>query len=237
MVEHFTFYTAFSTPEEYRLEYAGRTLGAIPVTSPLTVGQLIVFAGKRWEVIHVAEEEKRISLRPAAGGRPPRFDGGGQVLHNVIRQEMYRLYMSREIPIFCNKDALILFEEGRRSFHDLALEAAPMLQMGTTVHILPWLGDKTVNTITMLLRFAGLKADSFSGIIDVRDTDITTCTQAFKNILSEPCPQGCELASNIPNTFIEKHDAIVPKELRDLNYAAKFFNIDGAWRWMSSLNI
>ena len=237
MVEHFTFYTAFSTPEEYRLEYAGRTLGAIPVTSPLTVGQLIVFAGKRWEVIHVAEEEKCISLRPAAGGRPPRFDGGGQVLHDVIRQEMYRLYMSREIPIFCNKDALILFEEGRRSFHDLALEAAPMLQMGTTVHILPWLGDKTVNTITMLLRFAGLKADSFSGIIDIRDTDITTCTQAFKNILSKPCPQGCELASNIPNTFIEKHDAIVPKELRDLNYAAKFFNIDGAWRWMSSLNI
>lgn len=237
MVEHFTFYTAFSTPEEYHLEHAGKTLGSIPITSPLTVGQLIVFAGKRWEVTHVAEEEKRISLKPAAGGRPPRFEGSGQVLHDIIRQEMYRLYLSEEIPIFCNKDALSLFKEGHRSFHDLRLGTAPMLQLGATVHILPWLGDKTVNTINTLLRFAGLKADCFSGIIDVRDTDITTCKQALKKILSGPRPQGCALASKIPNTYIEKHDAIVPKELRDLNYAAKFFDIDGAWRWMSSLNI
>lgn len=237
MVEHFTFYTAFSTPEEYRLEHAGRTLGAIPVTSPLVVGQLIVFAGRRWEVIHVSEEEKRISLKPGAGGRPPRFDGGGQVIHDIIRQEMYRLYLSDDIPIFCNKCALNLFEEGRRSFHELMLDAAPMIQFGTTVHILPWVGDKIVNTITMLLRSVGLKADCFSGIIDVRDTDIIACKQAFKDILSSPRPQGYELASNLPNTFIEKHDAIVPKELRELNYSAKFFDIDGAWRWISILNI
>lgn len=237
MVEHFTFYTAFSTPEEYRLEHAGRTLGAIPVTSPLVVGQLIVFAGRRWEVIHVSEEEKRISLKPGAGGRPPRFDGGGQVIHDIIRQEMYRLYLSDDIPIFCNKCALNLFEEGRRSFHELMLDAAPMIQFGTTVHILPWAGDKIVNTITMLLRSVGLKADCFSGIIDVRGTDIIACKQAFKDILSSPRPQGYELASNLPNTFIEKHDAIVPKELRELNYSAKFFDIDGAWRWISILNI
>lgn len=237
MVEHFTFYTAFSTPEEYRLEHAGRTLGAIPVTSPLVVGQLIVFAGRRWEVIHVSEEEKRISLKPGAGGRPPRFDGGGQVIHDIIRQEMYRLYLSDDIPIFCNKCALNLFEEGRRSFHELMLDAAPMIQFGTTVHILPWVGDKIVNTITMLLRSVGLKADCFSGIIDVRGTDIIACKQAFKDILSSPRPQGYELASNLPNTFIEKHDAIVPKELRELNYSAKFFDIDGAWRWISILNI
>lgn len=237
MVEHFTFYTAFSTPEEYRLEHAGRTLGAIPVTSPLVVGQLIVFAGRRWEVIHVSEEEKRISLKPGAGGRPPRFDGGGQVIHDIIRQEMYRLYLSDDIPIFCNKCALNLFEEGRRSFHELMLDAAPMIQFGTTVHILPWVGDKIVNTITMLLRSVGLKADCFSGIIDVRGTDIIACKQAFKDILSSPRPQGYELASNLSNTFIEKHDAIVPKELRELNYSAKFFDIDGAWRWISILNI
>lgn len=80
MVEHFSFYTAFNTSEEYRLEHNGRILGAIPVTSPLVVGQLVLFAGKRWEVLHVSEEEKRISLKPSAGGRPTRFDGQGQVL-------------------------------------------------------------------------------------------------------------------------------------------------------------
>ncbi len=97
MIRHFTFYTAFNTPEEYRLEHEGGSLGSIPVTMPLAVGRLVLFAGKRWEVLHVAEEEKRIS-------------------------------------------------------------------------------------------------------------------------------------------FNEKHDALIPKELRDLNYGAKFFDVDSAWRWFSSIS-
>jgi len=68
-------------------------------------------------------------------------------------------------------------------------------------------------------------------------SEIVILSQAFKNILSAPRPKGWELANNVPNTFAEKHDAIVPKELRELNYAAKFYDIDSAWRWMSSLNI
>ncbi|MDL2307126.1 DEAD/DEAH box helicase, partial [Desulfovibrio sp. OttesenSCG-928-C06] len=198
MVEHFAFYTAFNTPEEYRLEHEGKALGSIPVTMPLAVGQLILFAGKRWEVLHVAEEEKRISLKPAKGGRPPRFDGLGQVLHDVIRQEMHALYTSEYEPVFCNKEALSLFEDGRRCFWDLKLDASSLFQQGNTVHIFPWLGDKVVNTITIVLRMAGLKADSFSGVIDVRDTDINACITAIQSVMSSPRPTVWELAESIP---------------------------------------
>ena len=236
MVEHFTFYTAFNTPEEYRLEHDGRTLGAIPVTAPLVVGQLVLFAGKRWEVLSVSEEEKRISLKPAAGGRPPRFDGQGQVLHDIIRQEMYALYGSDYIPVFCNKEALSLFEEGRHYFNKFDLKTNSMVQMGNSVHIFPWLGDKAVNTITLLLRNAGLKADSFSGIIDVRDADVDMCTETVKQIVAPPRPYAWQLANGIPNTFIEKHDIFVPQELREHDYGAKFFDVDGAWRWLSGIS-
>ncbi|MDL2267695.1 DEAD/DEAH box helicase [Desulfovibrio sp. OttesenSCG-928-G15] len=235
MVEHFTFYTAFNTPEEYRLEYEGRVLGSIPVSMPLAVGQLILFAGKRWEVLHVAEEEKRISLRPAKGGRPPRFNGQGQVLHAMVRQEMRDLYTSESLPAFCNKDALSLFEEGRRCFVELKINASPMLQMGNSVHIFPWLGDKTINTMTMLLRNAGLKADSCGGVIDVRDTDVDMCKSAILTVLASPRPSARQLAESIPNTFSEKHDTLIPKELRDLNYGAKFFDVDGAWHWFCGI--
>ncbi len=152
MVEHSTFYTAFNTPEEYRLEHEGKALGAILVTMPLAVGQLLLFAENVGG--HVAEEEKRISLRPAQGGRPPRFDEQGQVLHDVVRQEMYALYTSEYEPVFCNKEALSLFEEGRRCFCDLKLDVSPLFQQDNTVYIVPWLGDKTVNTITIILRMA-----------------------------------------------------------------------------------
>lgn len=236
MVEHFTFYSAFNTPEEYRLEHEGRALGSIPVTMPLTVGQLILFAGKRWEVLQVAEEEKRISLKPAKGGRPPRFDGQGQVLHDVIRKEMRALYQSEYQPVFCNQEALSLFEEGRRCYRELELDAASMVQLGSTVHIFPWLGDKAVNTITVVLRNAGLKADSFGGVIDVRDADVNACKTSVQAVLASPQPTAWQLAESIPNTFTEKHDALIPKELRDLNYGAKFFDVDGAWRWFSTIS-
>lgn len=237
MVEHFTFYTAFNTPEEYRLDHEGRTLGSLPVTMPVVIGQLILFAGKRWEVLHVAEEDKRISLKPAKGGKPPKFDGQGQILHNVIRQEMHALYQSEYMPIFCNSEALSLFEEGRRHFHDLKLGISSLFQQGNTVHIFPWLGDKTVNTITVVLRKAGLKADSFGGVIDVRDTDIDGCLATIQSVLSSPRSTTWELAEDIPNTFSEKHDALIPKGLRDLNYGAKFFDVEGAWRWFFATSI
>ncbi len=76
LVEHYTFYTAFNTPEEYRLECDGRILGAIPVSNPLMIGQLVIFAGKRWEVLQINAEQKLITLKRASGGRPPLFDGG-----------------------------------------------------------------------------------------------------------------------------------------------------------------
>lgn len=236
MVENFTFYSAFNTPEEYRLEHEGRALGAIPVTMPLTVGQLILFAGRRWEVLQVAEEQKRISLKPAKGGRPPRFDGQGQVLHDVIRQEMRALYQSEYQPVFCNQEALSLFEEGRRCYRELELDAASIVQLGSTIHIFPWLGDKIVNTITVVLRNSGLKADSFGGVIDIRNADINAFNTSVQSALASPPPTAWQLAESIPNTFTEKHDALIPKELRDLNYGAKFFDVDGAWRWFSTIS-
>jgi len=83
-VEHYTFYTAFRTPEEYRLEHNGKIIGAIPIDKPLLPDQLVIFAGKRWQVRQVDAEKKRILLNPAAkGGEPPKFDGSGQLLHDV----------------------------------------------------------------------------------------------------------------------------------------------------------
>ena len=236
MIEHFSFYAAFSAPEEFRLEYAGKPLGTIPVAYP--VGRLIIFAGKYWEVAEVAKDEKRISLKPASGGQPPMFAPSGYPnIHDAIRQEMYRLFSSEEVPIFCDKATLTHFTEGCRTFKDLGMKSKPMLQMGTTVYMLPWLGDKIVSTVTLMLHIAGLKANCYGGIIDVQKTDIALCREAIRNILASPPPQGWELALKIQNTIEEKHDSVVPKELRDLNYAAKNFDIDGAWRWLSSLDL
>jgi ATP-dependent Lhr-like helicase len=150
---------------------------------------------------------------------------------------MYRLYSSEEAPVFCNREALRLFEEGRLYFKEFGLSSTSMLESGDAVTLWPWLGDKTVNTVAMLLHFSGLKASGFSGVIEVRNSDIAACKKAFKDILASPPSKGWELAAKVPNTLTEKHDAIVPKNLRELNYAAKFFDVDAACQWMSGLDL
>jgi ATP-dependent Lhr-like helicase len=233
IVEHYTFYTAFNTPEEYRLESSGRILGTIPIDKPLTVGQLVIFAGKRWEVMHVNAEKKLITLKKAKGGRPPQFGGDGQMVHDIVRQEMRRVYHEKSMPIYLNEDAKSLFNEGIECYHNLKLDNNQVLQFGNTIHVLTWLGDQIVNTITILLRTKGLFANCFAGIIDISNCSLETFVETVKEILNEPKLTPLELTNLIPDTIVEKHDPIIPKEIRDLGYGVRFFDVDGAIKWFS----
>lgn len=235
LVEHYTFFSAFNTPEDYRLESEGRVLGTLPIDKPLSVGQLIIFAGRRWEILNIDPDKKLILLKKSIGGKPPKFGGNGQMVHNIVREEMFRVYQKNAIPIYLDKQAKTLAEEGIGYFHVMRLDTVKLFQNGNVLHLFPWRGDKITNTITMLLRNEGLLADSFGGVIDV-----THCTEdsfriAIDNVLQKPKPKAANLANNIADTILGKHDLFLPKEMRDLNYGEKFFDIDGAWEWLLSI--
>lgn len=235
IIEHYTFYTAFNTPEEYRLECEGQILGSIPIDKPLTVEQLIIFAGKRWKVLHVDASKKLILLERAFGGRPPNFEGGGQTINDTVRQEMFRMYKHGAVPVYLDKNARIFFSEGVDCFRALELHSEHVVQCGDTIHIFPWLGDRIVNTITALFRREKLSANCFGGLIDISHGSKGSFMETVNNILQKPKPTSAELASNIPNTVVEKHDIFLSKEMRDINYGARFFDVDGAWGWLNSI--
>lgn len=70
LTNHYTFYAVFNTPEEFRIVTGNRTLGTVPVDSPLLPEQHIIFGGRRWKVTEI-EVEKRLSMlrRLKAGSR------------------------------------------------------------------------------------------------------------------------------------------------------------------------
>ena len=235
VVGHYSFYTAFHTPEEYRLECEGRILGAIPIDKPLVVGQHVIFAGKRWKVLGVDVERKLVMLNRASGGRPPQFEGGGQAVHDAVRQEMRRVYDQQETPVYLEKTAKSLLAEGMACFHDLQLSQRKVLQVGGTIYLLPWLGDRITTTLAVLLRKEGLTADCAGGIIEVSGSSLGDFSHVVGAILGGAKPTPTELAERVPDTIVEKHDHFLPKELRDVGYGARFFDIDGAWQWLVSL--
>ena len=93
-VNHYTFYAAFASDEEFRLVAGTRTLGTLPVSQMLSIGQRILFAGKTWIVEMVDEPQKVIFVKRASGGAPPLFSGGSGRVHTKVRQRMRELLAS-----------------------------------------------------------------------------------------------------------------------------------------------
>ena len=236
LVGHFTFYTAFNTPEEYTLEHDGHILGTVPIINPIVVDQHLIFAGKRWRVLSVNVDKKIVSLAQAKGGKPPMFDGGNLSVHTLIRQEMRRIYTSHSMPLYLDATAHEFLSEAMNCFDELALDKNSLLLIGNTVHVLPWQGDRITNTITLLLRRAGLTTDCEGGIIDIRNCTIEKTIQTIAIILKQNQPSPTELANIVPDTMIDKYDYLLPKEVRDIGYGVKHFDVEGAWKWLVTLH-
>lgn len=231
VVEHYTFYAAFSTPEEYRLEVGGRPLGSLPITKPMPVGTHLAFSGRRWRVVDVDADRKVITLEPAAGGRPPKFSGEAQMVHDIVRREMFNTYLGGTQPIYLDETARVHFEEGVHYFRELQLDQSRGLQTGNRVLLFPWLGDRKIGTIAALLRWKGFDANAFGVTVDISNTTLDEVTGGIREMANCEVPSATELAEMIPNTFEEKHDHFLPGSIRDLGYGARHFDVPGALEW------
>ncbi|WP_446010610.1 DEAD/DEAH box helicase [Candidatus Electrothrix sp.] len=237
---HYSFYAVFNTPEEYRIEYKGKTLGSFPIEYPVVVDQNIIFGGKRWRVSQVDSEKKVIRVSKAKGGQPPLFSGVGIYIHDKVRKEMFEIYSNGEYQIvkgdsridYLDSKAKKLFQEGRDFFKNAGLDKSPFFAHGDTIYILPWLGDKIVNTLATMLVGQGFRVTNSSGILEIQGTSINEICSVFNRILTSPQQTPEKLARCVPEKKTEKFDQFLSEQLLCETYAAKAFDIDGAYQWM-----
>lgn len=225
LVGHFTFYSAFLTPEEFRLEVGGKIIGSIPIDNPLAKNQHIIFAGKRWIVTNISLEKKIITLKHSKAGNPPNFSGESGVIDSIIRKEMKRILQDRDIPIYLDKEALSLFTEACDHFAKYNLDNVDIVSNKSNILIFFWAGDKVISTVLVLLVSKGFKATSYHGVIDVTGATLLQIQNVFKEIIETPPVSETELAGFIDDTVIDKHDHFLSKSLLDIGYGKRFFDI------------
>ncbi len=241
LVDHYTFYAVFKTPEEYRIIVDGKSLGTLPVDSLLLPDQHIVFGGRRWKVKEIDVDKKTIFVTPVKGGKPPKFGGDGMSVHDRIRQEMFKIYKVGDYRITVGETRLEyldgigkdLFLEGLRFFKDSCLERNCITSHGRHVYIIPWMGDKLVNTFVVLLIRVGYKAGAFGGIVEIENASKSEVIECLNRILTEPAPTNTELADLVVNKETEKYDYLLPSSLQSIGYCAKAFDIDSTIAWIS----
>ena len=231
IVNHYSFYSSFLTPAEYRLVYEGRTIGTIWAEYRIGVDSFVTFAGRRWVVLNIDSTQKVIILSPAESGNVPIFGGDGGLIHDRVRQEMYRVYQERNIPSFLDRKARQLLQEAQENFHRLGLSNNRMVVYNARTYIFLWVGDKVLNTLVAMLNSKGLNTDGHDfgiSVVASKQDDLRVC---MHDLVAGGLPDAYDLAKSIPyeHKVRNKYDKFLTDELLSADYASSNLDAKGAY--------
>jgi ATP-dependent Lhr-like helicase len=234
IVNHYSFYAAFSSPEEYRLMWAGHPLGSLPITFPVSVGDYLLFGGKRWKVERVAPDEKAVDVVPARGGRAPYFGGSAGIVHTRVREKMKEILADSTPFRFFDAKAKEMLEGARATYRSAGLASRQRLPAGTGLLLFLWQGDEIQNTFARLLRSRGITAQNQGLVVVVEDCDETRLDDTLRSLAESAEVTPFELLQDVENLSTEKWDTYLPSPLRERNYASLYLDLPGTYALLRS---
>lgn len=241
VTDDYHFYSVFNTPEEFRIIAAGNTLGTLPIENPVMVHDVIIFSGRRWEIVRINIENKSIYVKPAHAGRAPIFGDLGCNVHDRVRQEMRHVYEQGAYVInagnhqidYLDETARKLFQEGLENFQLLEINKHKIIEYNGRIYILPWLGDKIVNTICAFLHQKEIRTCSLFGVIElVEPISINKIFEILSDICKKTDVTNADLAKSSPRVALEKYDSFLPDDLWNEDYGQKQFDVQNTLKWL-----
>lgn len=227
LINHYEFYTAFTSDEEFRLLRDGKPLGSLPVSKPLTKGQRIIFGGRRWQVLDVDLEAKVIMVTPARGGEPPQFDGLGAQVDDRVRLEMRNVLMETPPCPFLDKHAQALLEEARSNFRALGLSGTAIVGSASVSHVATWRGDYTNDALALLLRHVGIQCENTGLFLEVAFGGEDTL-RALRVVGQMDITDVEPILENVENMIREKWDWALPRSLLMKSFASSHLDLQAA---------
>ncbi len=184
VVEHYSFYAVFHTPQEYRVVHDTKTLGTIPVDMPLTPDMTIIFVGRRWRVLEVHDKERVIEVTPDYAGKPPRFGGDAGDVHEVVVRRMRDVLLADIVPPYLDNTAAEVLRFARAAYRRSGLDDVPIRPLGEDRHLLAlWTGTVGTVSLALVLTCLGYRVGTYDGILDV--TSPRSCTRGLSSQLGD----------------------------------------------------
>jgi len=234
IANHYSFYAAFSSPDEYRLTSRGRLLGSLPVTAPLAVGDFLLFAGRRWKVAMVNADQKLVEVEPALGGKAPSFGGMPGLVHTRVRQEMKAVLAGDRTTPYLDPMAQDFLEAARVAFKSLGLARTACVEDAGALKLFLWQGDEIQNTLALIFKHHRIEATNEGICLSLEDCTRDDLEEALDAILHEDELIADTLLARTQNLAVEKWDGLVPAPLCQRNYASLFLDIPGAFAFLRS---
>ncbi|UWR49792.1 DEAD/DEAH box helicase [Phaeobacter inhibens] len=212
LVEHYSFYAVFKTPEEFRLVADGKELGTLPIENILSPGMLLIFSGRRWLVQEIHDLEKVIIVKPAKAGVPPLFGGDPGLIHDRVIEKMFEVFEGDFEPAYMDQVALGLLKEARSSFRRWGFSGAAIAELGQASHALATrCGTVKSTTLALALGAVGFEVEQHDGFLLVNTGDAEMqLNQALARLSSN---EAMDLFAHSPNLIFEKFHGYLTEDL------------------------
>ena len=172
LVEHYSFFAVFQTPQEYRIVHETKALGTIPVYVPLVPDLTIIFSGRRWRVVEVHDRDKVIQVAPDRAGKPPIFGGDAGNVHRTVVERMRRVLRDDILPPYLDNAAVELLGSARTAYRQSGLDNQSILLLGEDRYLLaPWTGTIGTASLAVVLASLDYRVGTFDGVLEVKSAE------------------------------------------------------------------
>ncbi|MEU4377376.1 DEAD/DEAH box helicase [Pseudonocardia alni] len=233
-IEHYSFLAAFDTPATYRVVAGGQEIGSVDAGSPLVPDSNLVLAGRRWRVVAVYPGESVVEVVPDSRGSVANFPPTGAArVHDRVREEMLEVYRGTDdgIADLLDDRARDLLDTARRAFDRLGLRDTDLIPRGNSTLVLPWRGDRMLDTLLVALHQRGLRAGREGPALRV-SAPLPQVEDALAALAHAPAPDPVDLAATVAAKAEEKWDEVLSPRLLDQAYAARALDVDAVWSWL-----
>ncbi len=171
ITNHFHFYAAFKNEEEmFDLIDNERKLGEIPKNkseaTSRQVDDVLMFAGKKWRIIDIDFETKKIKVVPDPNGRLIYYDSTSGDLDTMIVQRMFDIYTTDVSLPFLDENARKKLNEDKMKIGRLITQNKPYY-INNRIYLTTWKGTRINRTLKLISsNILGIKFNSIQ-IIDI----------------------------------------------------------------------
>ncbi|MCB9452381.1 MAG: DEAD/DEAH box helicase [Anaerolineaceae bacterium] len=235
IVNNYHFYATFRDETAYLVREGTREIGTIQ--SLPVVGDRFRLAGRAWEVVSVDEDKRVIQVERVKGKAQAFWAGGGAAVHTTILQRIRQVLEEDQDYGYLQKRAIIRLNEARRLAQKSDLTQKSILPLGgSRFMLLPWQGTQIVDTMSLLLGYAGIPVREAGKpyYLEVDATNLKMLRDRMKALIQDVPPSEA-LIAKLPVQAIQvnKYDRYIPEDLLRTAYALDRLDVPGA---VSSLN-
>lgn len=214
IVDSRTFYAIFPTDQEWRLVHKGEVLGTIPLSNIISVGSLILFAGRRWRVVLVDDPGKVLDVTPHKSARLPKFESAfSEVISDEFVAEMRAVLRGIDEPPYLDKEGARLLNEARSAYREFELESVRILGVGQDAHLFLWRGTAVTNAFAVALQAAGLECEPHDLGVTLPETTADEARAIVQQVSRAGGLTAGDLSDFVENIRSAKYDDLISEEI------------------------